>query len=929
MRPKLPQEQTLTPIQHLVHLHKRIFEDTYSLSELMFHSQTLHERYQEELWMIFNDHAGIMTPINVELASRRALTESHVSIEYQAKLTVLLSTAFAVRDELHLHLLHDLTGVQTQIEALSEASADCQHRVSKVIDFFVNSKFASPDLLSEHICTLELRCGTDLANAKHESVQKYERVLEDGRRRFADLDLVFHKSVADLQKKFLSSSSARIDVYGSFLARCRAKSREADDLRKTIFAFFNDNDTLYRRNQRESKTLLSLYRADFSCCASAYASEAERVRAESHDLDERLRAHREARAEQARRFDGSVAGLRRDLERAAAEAQRAGLRCAAEPDWGALRAANEAAARAAAERNAAEERLASLAIACLERRIAETRIAGAGELEGLVRTLADAVRGHERERRTRIEDHEIARRYEMGEFGQTRSDLLAQSEKNADEVSHSKYVCHSLAETLQLANDEFADGGRDAQSEIDRERVKLGEQIEEAKRCWEAENNERMAALSESVRRRAAAYTTLVLDRRSHIEIGNGQAMDAARMQLAADGEVESVLREYQRAHKEVVAVLNAIAPPQTDGSESANCLATTENERVTILREIENNRPEITRQWSALVEGENARHRDVLDSIGANVPESLFEDSFRAKLCQMDSDIHRLTLELEQGPRNRPNSRESSVNEDSLIVNLLADLARTKEASDAAITEALDNRVATLAAARRELDHQTNVYFKNLEEAKVALAAELREKADRISAAESELSATTESGLRELSRQLGTFQLGYQARKAELTATKIKLQSKVFKCQTAAAEVPRQARVAHSEQSLKERKPTLQKRTPVAKRGRTALLDEMVALATDHRNQAKATFLQRRSRGEELDLVEALEERLNFLNQQLTQHTRDLIAFRAKLQTQEDAYNARFGPKRTIAVSVDGRVRRASAFGGLSSPKVLPPLLS
>jgi hypothetical protein len=81
---------------------------SFSLSELIFFSHTLHERYQHELLMIFRDHAGILIPINVELASHCALTDSSVAIEYEALHASLLRTALSVRDDLNPHLLHML-----------------------------------------------------------------------------------------------------------------------------------------------------------------------------------------------------------------------------------------------------------------------------------------------------------------------------------------------------------------------------------------------------------------------------------------------------------------------------------------------------------------------------------------------------------------------------------------------------------------------------------------------------------------------------------------------------------------------------------------------------------------------------------------------------------------------------------------------------
>jgi hypothetical protein len=590
-----------------------------------------------------------------------------------------------------------------------------------------------------------------------------------------------------------------------------------------------------------------------------------------------------------------------------------------------LQAENETELAEIARKHESEERLASLSIECLAERCLRFQHTGQSEIEKIAKELEDTVRANEMEERVRSEDNETEIRYELGEFQQARSDLLSQHESFAVEFGQTHYILHPLEETLQLMSNEFTEQIEELQGEISRENDKLVRQVEETRELLEDEGNGYLTALNESVRRRMVTYTTIVSDRRNHLEIGGRQNVEATRLQIASDLEIESVLRQYQQTYDEAIRSLDRIAPPRSEGSEQfAIILSRAENEKTDLQEEIERARLDIASQSNTMLESEIARHCRFMDTMEVSAVESSIECVGGESPSPLDSDIRSLAFELEQIRRLAPKPRDGSISDDSIIVTMLADLARLKELYDRSTSQALHDRAICLICARQELDKETEIYFRNLDHCKTVLEAELRQKTEQIAAAEAELSNATENTLKALSRELGTFQLFYHARKAELTASRIHMQSQLVECETSTRELPHQ----RTKPIATSQKVAPRVRKSMTKAETDQALDEMVDLARIRRNQARAMFVQRGPRGEDNGLIDSLEAQLRILSEQLTQHTRDMIAFRSKLQMQEDAYNARFGSTRTTSVSMDPRLRRGSAMARIPSPKTLPPLL-
>jgi hypothetical protein len=279
-----------------------------------------------------------------------------------------------------------------------------------------------------------------------------------------------------------------------------------------------------------------------------------------------------------------------------------------------------------------------------------------------------------------------------------------------------------------------------------------------------------------------------------------------------------------------------------------------------------------------------------------------------------MDSIILQLKSELQVIPKSHQKPLESP-GDDALIVTLLAALSHAKEDFDISTSQAREDRAVAVAASRRHLETERASYFHNLDVFKTTVAAELKEKNDQLATAQAELVFTTEATMKLLSRELGNFQLFYQARKAELTTMRIKAQSRLWKSEAAAAQASKQTTFP---EKVPQAKPRMTARTSIRAPQKKSTLDEMLAIAIARRDQARAIYGQRGSRQEELSQIDALEAQLTSVSHQLTQDTRDLMAYRAHLQAQDEVYSAQFTGGRRTSLSMDARSRRPA----------LPPLL-
>ena len=82
----------------------------------------------------------------------------------------------------------------------------------------------------------------------------------------------------------------------------------------------------------------------------------------------------------------------------------------------------------------------------------------------------------------------------------------------------------------------------------------------------------------------------------------------------------------------------------------------------------------------------------------------------------------------------------------------------------------------------------------------------------------------------------------------------------------------------------------------------------------------AKKKFDSRESRGEDISLIERLEDQYNQRTQQLLLITKDLTEYKNRMKIQESEVNARFGVLPSIAPTVpkSGRISGRKSLGTL-----------
>lgn len=933
----------------ITELQQHITAISFAINQMKYHSSLLHERYQQELLNIFNDHKGIMTPINTELRKYRKECEQSVAQEYVGQIAAMEVKAKAIGDELKVKLMHDLLGIEKDLQNTKDYVKEVQAKVEKAAAL-VNSHEFDQQGFRERLAKMKTKWKEDLEKNIKQEKERCAKLIEQAKERMKTLDDTYQKSVIDLRKKFFAFSreSAQMKTMSKLRGQFECKLLELEELKRLVGEICLESTEKMARNRESINAVLNQMLEARLSHETTLADAEKDIEMKQQKMYEALKAletqKEERRNQLSEELDGMHANWEVEKEVLAREREKA-ERLASSDTILSQEELDEYREHLQTERKKMETLISKdeeiVANSCTEHETELTELKTSTEHEQMSyrKMLESKSKTHEMERMALMTElrgiSDQARKDHEDEAGAIRVEL---EKRHMEATAYSQNLLvkqaleSSIEQIKQSYNETIAsfDDQAEWKKQLEKEVAEL--EIDQKKRIKELECEQKTSVL-----KRREDNKVAIEEKRQQLMQSYETTLKAIETEYLQDGVINGILGKYNEDYTKYRQELDAVSAP--DSGEAGKIIdelekATTQHKVRT--SEIASEREEFSKKCEEERLKEIERHETLMSTFDTSKNEAdlaQMKEDVTARKSELETLEKSLAAELEQ--LQRATFSIDTPDEDALLAALQDEVGSAKRDNTELPSKALESKKQEVLAKKTELDCATRQYFENLESEKSKLEEEINTKANLIVDRERALRDEIENSKRQQSRAIGESQIALQRRKNELKdlVTTLRSDLHTFKAKRV-TEKQRRMELDHEKHLYVDRMRIFQRdsKTWMAviqrqKEERVLELEELVKSARRRRDSAKSAFYGRSMRHEEAVTIKRLEEIAEQKLDELMPYAKDMMIFRSRLQTQEDVYNTRFGATPSVAVMGTTQVRRNTSLSQALPKKSLPRL--
>ena len=738
-----------TAMDKIVDLQKQVSDASFTVNELKYHSALIHERYQQELLNIFNDHKGIMTPINVELSKYRKESESNAMSQYKGQIEAMNVKAKAIGDELRVKLMHDLIKIEKEIEKVRESAQQAQAKVLKAVES-ANKESLDSGAFAEKVRKMKEKWRAEMDQNVKAEKERYAKLIEQGKARMKSLDDTFQKSVADLRKKFFafSKESAQMKMMAQLKQKLAEKLSELDAIRSQCCDVCDETAAQRERGKANVDAVfqeMMKMREEHKESVDAFEKCAD---SEIEDMEKQRKVYEEKCAE----WKANLSQRMRELEEnwakerdvLAAEMEKA-QRIASSDTILSQEELEEYREQLKNERARVRDLIQKdedVVLATFEDQKMQLNhvVASTGEeKESTVKIFESKKKGHECERVTLAT--ELQSKYEQvkAELEEESNVLRIELEKRRMDVAayeQNLIVKEALESSIEQIKSSYQEALAMIGEPKDREEWK--KELENELKNMEEEQKKAIEQFAidceKSVEKKRADDQAALATRKQELIAEYEMVMNGLQKEYTQDAVINSMIEQYNNEYKQCRQELDEISAPSSgDAGRAIDELEKITHEKDDRIAQIASDREQFRTECEERISKEQERHEALMAELDCSKYDESLENirtSVASKKAELEDLVASLHSELEQlGQMTFP---VLTTEEDTTAEQLRADLKVAKQENTEEPPKAMDALRKDAAALRVEIESATKQYFANLELEKHKLETEINSKMNK-----------------------------------------------------------------------------------------------------------------------------------------------------------------------------------------------------
>lgn len=888
--------------------------------------RTIKDRFNQELTNILSDYVGMMDKINVELRNQRRIADQEIKNDFERKYK---QANEKIPESTELPTINE-TVFKNELKSMTDYVRKLEISINNHTKFFTEFNMK---MIGEKVRDLREQHRQNLKKHDEEAKKKILLLKEQNKKKFESLENTFNRSVVDLKRKFFLTSTQR-ENQAEFLEI----RNNLSNILYTLGTYKNDLDLIKEKfrmqiNSYRSKVehLLSLHKLNYDKKKEILNKEQQEYEDELNRFDKMKEAIMQLQISEKIRIDEHIQVIQNKLNRlldefkleydkkqkfymsdvALTNDEFEDFRQSLEKEEIEIQSANNDKEHVLTKNYKELKEAFDLK----QKDYFNQRNDIYQELESKLNSYLDEIETteeyHQKEKQKLIDDFnniiQVLTEYEnMEEIIRKTKEMLKEDEK----MKENEFLLdkNNLMKEYEIIKEKEKKDFENSIIDVQSKRISS---IQIVKQKHENEISELMKKKEEMIH--------------SYLE--------EIRQAFENEDVKEQIEKEFKEKYQSMSKTLNGISPPISNNSkESIECLNEVQSQYEEKKKLIDDERQALLNELGKQRIYEEENHNNRLNLINSNNIES-FElikssageniSTLKAKIEDLKSELNDLEQFVVEYSNEIPEDEEITILQkkyENLELKSSNQVKMEEEKKIEEINLNMSINVHTEEQNKEEYEINKNKYQQNL--------IELEKQVSKLHENQIELNLKYQNQFEEENIRFKVEKDKYSDEsilkmKNEISRTRESITSgsiwnskeqeeNFYKLDEQYKQV-----IQDNRKSISVLKETL--------KNSKEDIEVKLAEARSQKKTAKYKYKNRRSRDEDVALINHLEDYLDQKNKELTVLVQELIIYRKRMIMQEDVYNHRFGNAPSVAVLKTSTGTKLSKQ--ISSTKSLPPL--